>query len=209
MIARSSTLISAASGKLTSAVLPATGIAAILPVPGSCARPSRAVPPGLVAELSCQKIVFDLQLADLPVQKIGLGFVDGSLRRSAALEDARRTVQQLLFPVLDLVRVDPKPPRQLGDGPVALDRRQRHLRLEPRTVLLPCPLHVPLPRSPRFLGAGVTLSTSLLFGVQLRASTISVVEGIARCSLEVTTFTKESPASRCIMRAPAREEAWP
>src|SRR5215470_6468940 len=48
--------------------------------------------------------------------------------------------------------------RQLGDGPVALDRCQRHLRLEPRTVLLPCPLHVLLPRYPRFLGAGLHLS---------------------------------------------------
>src|SRR5262249_42268795 len=47
---------------------------------------------------------------------------------------------------------------QLGDGPVALDRCQRHLRLEPRTVLLPCPLHVLLPRYPRFLGAGLHLS---------------------------------------------------
>src|SRR6516165_10874891 len=158
MIARSAALASPDFRRLTSAAAPENGIAARLAAPGSCARPSRAVPPGLVAELSCQKIVFDLQLADLPVQKIGLRFVDGSLRRSAALEDARRTVQQLLLPVVDLVRVDPKLPRQLGDGPVALDRRQCHLRLEPRTVLLACPLHVLLPRSPRFLGAGLHLS---------------------------------------------------
>src|SRR6516165_2168747 len=158
MIARSAALASPDFRRLTSAAAPENGIAARLAAPGSCARPSRAVPPGLVAELSCQKIVFDLQLTDLPVQKIGLGFVDGSLRRSAALEDARRTVQQLLLPVVDLVRMDPKLPRQLGDGPVALDRRQCHLRLEPRTVLLACPLHVLLPRSPRFLGAGLHLS---------------------------------------------------
>ena len=44
-------------------------------------------------------------LADLSLQKIDLGF-DGSLRRNAALEDARRTIQQLLLPVVDLVRVD-------------------------------------------------------------------------------------------------------
>src|SRR5215470_1317725 len=99
-------------GRPTSGAPPASGIAAKLTAPDPCARPSRAVPPGLAAELSCQKIVFDLQLADLPVQKIDLGFVDGSLRRSAALEDARRTVQQLLLPVVDLVRVDPKLPRQ-------------------------------------------------------------------------------------------------
>src|SRR5437868_11032528 len=48
--------------------------------------------------------------------------------------------------------------RQLGNRPVALDCRQRHLRLESRTVLLPCPLHVLLPRYPRFLGAGLHLS---------------------------------------------------
>src|ERR1700723_3672646 len=50
------------------------------------------------------------------------------------------TVQQLLLPVVDLVRMNPKLARQLGDRPVPLDRRQRHLRLERRVVLLPCPL---------------------------------------------------------------------
>jgi hypothetical protein len=59
--------------------MPATGIAEMLAAPGSCARPLRAVPPGSVAELSCQKIIFDLQLADLPVQKIDLRFIGGSL----------------------------------------------------------------------------------------------------------------------------------
>src|SRR6266550_3618780 len=98
--------------------MPATDIAGILAAPGSCTRPSRAVPPGSVAELSCQKIIFDLQLADLPVQKIDLGVIAGSLRRRTTLEDACRTVQQLL---------------------------------------LPCPLHVLLPRYPRFLGAGLHL----------------------------------------------------
>src|SRR5438270_12343134 len=141
-----------------SEAMPATGIAGILAAPGSCARPSRAVPPGSVAELSCQKIIFDLQLADLPIQKIDLRFIGGSLRRSAALEDAHRTVQQLLLPVVDLVRVNPEMHRQLGDGPVALDCRQRHLRLERRAVLLPCPLHVLLPRYPRFPRAGLHLS---------------------------------------------------
>jgi hypothetical protein len=65
-----------------SEAMPATGIAGILAAPGSCARPSRAVPPGSVAELSCQKIIFDLQLADLPVQMIDLGLIAGSLRRT-------------------------------------------------------------------------------------------------------------------------------
>jgi hypothetical protein len=35
------------------------------------------------------------------------------------------SVQQLLLPGIDLVRVNPVPARQLGDRPVALDRRQR------------------------------------------------------------------------------------
>src|SRR5271163_4842917 len=147
-----------ACGTLMSEAMPATGIAGMLAAPGSCARPSRAVPPGSVAELSCQKIIFDLQLADLPVQMIDLGLIAGSLRRTTTLEDACRTVQQLLLPVVDLVRVDPELARQLGDGPVAPDGRQRHLRLERRAVLLPCLLHVLLPRYPRFLGAGLHLS---------------------------------------------------
>ena len=54
------------------------------------------------------KIIFDLQLADLPVQNIDLGFVDGSLRRSPVLEDAGHTVEQLLLPVVDMVWMDPK-----------------------------------------------------------------------------------------------------
>src|SRR5437764_9953352 len=101
--------------------------------------------------------MLSLQLADLPVQKIDLGVIAGSLRRRTTLEDACRTVQQLLLPVVDLVRVDPEMHRQLGDRPVALDCRQRHLRLERPAVLLPCPLHVLLPRYPRFLGAGLHL----------------------------------------------------
>src|SRR6202047_132520 len=52
----------------------------------------------------------------------------------------------------------PKLPRQLGDRPVPSDRRQRHLRLEPRIMFLPCPLHILLPRYPRVLGAGLHLS---------------------------------------------------
>src|SRR5215472_920893 len=66
----------------------------------------------------------------------------------AALEDAHRTID----------RVHSEMRRQLGDGPVAPDCRHRHLRLERRAVLLPCPLHVLLPRYPRFLGAGLHLS---------------------------------------------------
>src|SRR5262249_4585363 len=75
--------------------------------------------------------------------------------------------------------------RQLGDGPVAPDRRHRHLRLERCAVLLPCPLHVLLPRYPRFLGAGLHLSH------------LSHFRGPAHGSLEIRAVTdaadKEAP----------------
>src|SRR5437868_11118907 len=40
-----------------------------------------------------------------------LGLIAGSLRRTTTLEDACRTVRQLLLPVVDLVRVDPGTPQ--------------------------------------------------------------------------------------------------
>ena len=65
-----------------------------------------------------KKMIFDLQLADLPVQKIKLPLAGSPLRRrTAALEDARRAVQQLLLPVVDPVRMNAELTRQLGDRP--------------------------------------------------------------------------------------------
>jgi hypothetical protein len=84
-----------------------------------------------------------------------LGDVERCALRSG---NVHSPVEQLLLPVVDLIRVNPERARQLGDRPVALDRRQRHLRLERRLVFLPCPLHVLLPRHRRFLGAGLHLS---------------------------------------------------
>src|ERR1700757_1882068 len=132
------------------AIPPTTGIAAIPAAPGPRVRPARDVSPGSFAELSRQKIVFDLQLADLPIQNIDLRLGGGALRHAAALENARGAVQQLLLPAIDLVRMNPERARQLGDRSIAPDRRQRHLRLECRVVLLPCLLHVLLPRYQRF-----------------------------------------------------------
>src|SRR6266404_1109327 len=140
------------------AIPPTTGIAAIPAAPGPRARPARGVSLGLFAELSRQKIVFDLQLTDLPVQNIDLRLVGGALRHAAALENAGGAIQQLLLPAIDLVRMNPEMTRQLGDRLVAFHRRQRHLRLERRVVLLPCLLHVLLPRYQRFLGAGLHLN---------------------------------------------------
>src|SRR5947208_17192856 len=65
---------------------------------------------------------------------------------------------------MDLIGVNPELTGQIGNRPVALDRRQRHLRLERRVVLLPCPFHILLLRLRRFLGAGSTLAYCLIFG---------------------------------------------
>src|SRR5438132_2095427 len=140
------------------AILPTSGIAAIRAVPGLRARPARGVALGSCAELSRQKIVFDFQLADLPVQNIYLRLVGSARRHAAALENAGGAIQQLLLPAIDLVRMNPEVTRQLGDRPVAFHRRQRYLRLERRVVLRPCLLHVLLPRYQRSLGAGLHLS---------------------------------------------------
>jgi hypothetical protein len=45
-------------------------------------------------------------------------------RVTAAFENARRPVQQLLLPVVDPVRMNAELTRQLGDRPVPPDRRQ-------------------------------------------------------------------------------------
>ena len=95
------------------------GIAALSPAPGSRARSSRTVPLGSFAELSCQKIVFDLQLANLPIQDIDLCLAGPTLGRATAVKNTGRAVQQLLFPIVDLVRMNPELARQLGDRPVA------------------------------------------------------------------------------------------
>src|SRR6516164_11555476 len=151
MIVRSSSRPRPAADRPKSAILPTTGTVVIPAAPGPCARPARAVPLGSFAELSCQKIVFDLQLANLPVQKIDLRLAGHTLDRCAdAFEDTRRPVQQLLLPVVDLVWMDPELTRQLSDRPVPPDRRQRHLRFERRIVLLSCPLHVLLLRRRAF-----------------------------------------------------------
>ena len=60
---------------------------------GSLRSTSARRSPGSFAELSCQKIVFHLQLANLPVQKIDLCLVGHTVDRCAtAFENARRPV---------------------------------------------------------------------------------------------------------------------
>src|SRR3974377_421475 len=96
----------------------------------SRAQPARDVPLGSFAELRSQKIVFALQLPDLPIQKVNPRLAGRSLHpRTAARENACRTVQQLLLPVVDLVRMDPELTRQLAERPGPPHRRPRRLRL--------------------------------------------------------------------------------
>src|SRR5437899_723871 len=120
--------------------------------------PDVAPAPGSSPGVSCKKIVFDLQSADLLVQNIDLRLAGQTLCRRAALKNTRCPVQQLLLPIVDLVRMNSELTRQFDDRPIAPDRRQRHPPLKRRVVLLPCPLHVLLLRLRRFLGAGLHLS---------------------------------------------------
>jgi hypothetical protein len=85
----------------------------------------------LIAELSCQKIIFDLQLADLPVQNIDLSLAGRSRGQAAALKNTRGAIQQPLLPIGDLVRMDPELARQFGDRPGPLSLPSTTLALNP------------------------------------------------------------------------------
>src|SRR5437868_6554412 len=100
--------------------------------------------------------------------------------------------------------MDPKLARQLGDRPVALDRRQRHFRLEPRVVLLACPLHVLLLRHRRFLRAGLHLSQLSHFRGPPQPTSPTLPENIAtqiNQIAEQSFISKSERHSLCI-------EAW-
>jgi hypothetical protein len=86
MIVRSSSLTAPAGDKSRSAIPPAANIAAIPAALGSHARPARDVRLGSFAALSCQKIIFDLQLANLAVQDIDLCLAGCALGQAAALK---------------------------------------------------------------------------------------------------------------------------
>src|SRR4051812_31191137 len=105
-----------------------------------CAR-SIIARPGLLAEPPGQKIVFDLQLTDLAVEFADLDFAGLVLPVAAVLEHAGRAVEQRLLPGMDLARVDTIFAGQFANRAIALDRRQGHLRLERRAMLLPRLLH--------------------------------------------------------------------
>src|SRR5438874_271563 len=102
----------------------------------------------------------------------------------ATLKHACCSVQQLLLPGVDLVRVNPVRACQLGNRSIALDRRQRHLRLECRPVLLACLLHVPLPRQPALLGAGLHLNQLSHFRGPAHTSLVSVTPSFSPADLQ-------------------------
>src|SRR3954451_4291596 len=85
--------------------------------------------------------MFNLELADLSVQLTNLRLANLVLAHPARLKDACSAVHQHLLPVVDLVGMHIILHRQLGDRPIALERRHRHLRLERGAVLLPRLLH--------------------------------------------------------------------
>src|SRR5947209_17496141 len=70
----------------------------------------------------------------------------------------RRAVQQRLLPGVDLAGMHTKSARQLGNRAILPDRRQRYLRLELRTVLLPCSRQVSPPAKPPSQGQTLSLS---------------------------------------------------
>ena len=77
------------------------------------------------------------QLADLRVQLLHLLLVDLRGLLTAALEHARGAFQQSLRLYVDHRWVNAEPARQFGYRLLALQRFQRHLRLELRRMLLP------------------------------------------------------------------------
>jgi hypothetical protein len=119
------------TGRALARPSPFTAVRRGLPLPD---KPSIAVLPfGNISGDPEEEYFIDgmVEEIDLPVQNIDLRLAGRTLWRPAALKNARRAVQQLLHPVVDLVRMNPELTRQLGDRPVTPDRRQRHLRLEP------------------------------------------------------------------------------
>src|SRR5882757_1043717 len=129
-----------AGNTASSARLSAAGIAPRSADQGRPGRPARDARLGSWPGPFSQKIPLHRQLADLLIQRCQL-----SLRRIAVArrwlvppKQRRRAVQQRLLPRMDLAGMDPKLARQLGYGALLADRRERHLRLKLRTVLLPC-----------------------------------------------------------------------
>ena len=63
--------------------------------------------------------------------------IDRRFLGSAAVERLCRSLKQLILPLRDLIRVNVELLRELRNGSVALDRRQRDFRFEYRSVACP------------------------------------------------------------------------
>jgi hypothetical protein len=129
------------------------------PLAGSMTRPHRAK---LAANwFAADSVEGDGFEPSVPRQKDN-AFRDSSFppcaRATAAFENARRPVQQLLLPVVDPVRMNAELTRQLGDRPVRPTAATTTLRFNPRVVLLSVSASSPAPALSRFLGAGLHLS---------------------------------------------------
>src|SRR6202011_2129843 len=79
----------------------------------------------------------------------------------------------------------------------ALDRRQRHLGLERRPVLLACLLHVLLPRHRRFLGAGLHLNQLSRFRGPAQYSNRCGIACLTVSRISGTSRSRTSPAHPC------------
>jgi hypothetical protein len=72
-------------------------------------------------------------------------------------------------------------------------------------VLLPCPLHILLPRYPRFLGQGSTLVTCLIFGVQLSVPAVDAAQLIWPLASNAQNSMQAVSAQgsrHCVLNAP-------
>jgi hypothetical protein len=93
----------------------------------SMRRPLPSMLVRLLAEPPGQKIVFNLQLADLTEKFADLDFAGLDLAIAAALEHASRAVEQRLLPGMDLTGVDTELAGQFANRAIALERRQGHI----------------------------------------------------------------------------------
>src|ERR1700751_473125 len=96
-----------------------------------------------------KKIALDLQMSDLAVQIVDpLLRILGRRRLAAARKQLPRTLHQLLLPVADHRRMNPKLRRQLRQGLLPRKRPPPHARLKLRAVLFPFDAHLSRPFGP-------------------------------------------------------------
>src|SRR3954468_6156769 len=129
--------------------------AGIAPQPigrGPPGQPAPGAPTGSWPRPFAKKIPLHRQLANLLIQRsqLRLARLARANRGLVTRKQRRRAVQQRLLPGVNLAGMHTKPAQQLGNRAILPDRRQRHFRLELRTVLLPCIRQVSPPAKPPF-----------------------------------------------------------